>query len=292
MEPDERLFYKIDDYLRGRQSPGDRAAFESELAADPELAALVRQQEQESQALEVLAERDLRIRMNAWERQMPATWTTPVRARRIPMDYLRWAVAAMLVLAAGLWLLQPREQPDEAPIVMQPETPAAKPPVTTTKPNTTPKPRPAPGRPERRPATQPTKDVIADAPRTTPTTAPAKRPTDYAALADEFYRERDFLPNQLSGGSAATKALVVKELLAHSLLKSRKYDAAIPAFQEIANSGKQPYADRAQWALALAYLHQMPQRSSALNQVLRNITARPGHLYYARAKALQARLGR
>ncbi len=287
MNPDELIFHKIDDYLRGRLSPEDRAVFESDMAADLPLAALVRRQAQENQALEVLAERDLRVRMNAWERQMPAT-LTPAGGRH-RRDWMRWAVAAMLVIAAGWWILQrPRGTAVEAPVAGQPEAPVGRP-TTPPKSKPAPKPVPVPNRPERRPDTRPPQEVIADAPTPTPP-APAKRPTDYAALADEFYRERDFIsPKRIGGGLA--KEVIVKELLAHSLLKSRKYDAAITAFQEVVNTRKQPYADRAEWALALAYLHQMPRRNSALQQVLRNIKARPGHPFYGRAMALQGRLG-
>ncbi len=291
MLPDEITFYKIEDYLRGRMSAAERAAFESEMAGDAELATLVRRQQQENQALEVLAERHLRVRMNTWERQRPVTMT-PAGGRYRRLDWMRWAVAAMLVLAAGWWFLQPREKPGEAPIAVQPETPVTKPP-TTTVPKT--KPKTTPARPERRsnPTGKSPQDVIVEAPKTStppPVKPPAKPPTDYASLADEFYREGDFLSGRQARGSGVGKSLVVKELLAHSLLKSRKYDAAVTAFQEIARSGKQPYADRADWALALTYLHQMPRRSGALNQVLQNITARPGHTFNAKAKALQARL--
>ena len=289
MYPDEIIFHQIDDYLRDRLSPAERAAFESTLADDEALAALVRRQEQENQALEVLAERDLRVRMNAWERAVQAPATLKPSGGRYRQDWMRWAVAAMLVIAAGWWMIQRVTPVAEAPVVVQPDGPVTPP---TTVPKTTPTPRttPAPGRPDRRSGTRPPKEVIADAPVPTPTpSAPARRPTDYAALADEFYRERDFVQNR--NGSGITKSLVVKELLGHSLLKSRKYDAAITAFQEVSRSGQQPYADRAEWALALAYLHQMPRRSGALNQVLRNITARPGHPFYTRAKVLQGRLG-
>ncbi len=287
MYPDEIIFHQIDDYLRDRLSPAERAAFESTLAADESLAALVRRQEQENQALEVLAERDLRVRMNAWEREVQAPPTLQPAGGRYRQDWMRWAVAAMLVIAAGWWMIQRVTPVEEAPVAVQPDVPVT-PPTTVPNTTTTPRTTPAPARPDRPAGTRPPKEVIADAPTPAPP-VPAKKPTDYAALADEFYRERDFVNNRT--GSGITKGLVVKELLGHSLLKSRKYDAAITAFQELSRSGKQPYADRAEWALALTYLHQMPRRSGALNQVLRNITTRPDHPFYSRAKVLQGRLG-
>lgn len=314
MQPDEIIFFKIDDYLRGRLSPQDRAAFESDMAADAELAALVQRQKQENQALELFAERDLRARMNTWERQMPPMLAPA--GGRYRLKWVRWAAAAMLVFAAGWWLIR-QTGPVEAPVAVQPQTP-----VTT--PKTNPKTAPPPKQQERRPKTEPSKDVITDASKRpvpgSKTTPPAsvKKTIDYAAIADQFYRERDFFPSQSGGSGAAgydqalqdfkkgrysdilpklrpggkldSKDLKTKELLAHSLLQSRQYDAAIAAFREIVNSRKQPYTDKAYWAMALTYLRQMPERRSELDQVLRNIAARPNHLFYDRARALQARL--
>lgn len=311
MHPDEIIFHKIEDYLRDRLSPQDRAAFESDMAADAELAALVQRQKQENQALELLAERDLRARMNAWERQMPATLTPA--GGRYRLKWVRWAAAAMVVFAAGWWLIR-QTGPVEAPVAVQPETPA-----------TSPKTTPAPKQPERRPKTETPKEVITDAskrpapvPKTTPP-APVQKTVDYAALADEFYRERDFFPAGQSTGSGAagydqalqdfkkgkysdilpklrpggkldSKDLKTKELLAHSLLKSGQYDAAIAAFREIVNTRKQPYADKAEWAMALTYLRQMPGKSAELDRALSRIVARPGHLFYGSAMALRERL--
>ena len=315
MEPDEIIFYKIEDYLRDRLSPSDKAAFEAEMAADAALAALVQRQQQEARALELLAERDLRARMNAWERQMPAALAPA--GGRYRLVWMKWAAAALVVIAAGWWIIDRTATRVEAPVAVQPETPEAAP-------KTTPQSVPAPARPQRRPNSQPPKDVIADAPKPPATapkpspSAPAKKSVDYAALADEFYRERDFFPNQSGrsgaagydqalqdfkkgkysdilpklrpGGKLDSKDLKTKELLAHSLLKSGQYDAAIAAFREIVNTRKQPYADKAEWAMALTYLRQMPGKSAELDRALSRIVARPGHLFYGSAKALRERL--
>lgn len=315
MEPDEIIFHKIQDYLLGRLSPRDRAAFDSDMAADDQLAARVRRQQQENQALELLAERDLRVRMNAWERQMPATTLAPAGGR-YRLTWVKWAAAALVVLAAGWWMIDRTNTPVEAPVAVQPETPQAAPKTS---------PKPAPGRPQRRPNSESQQDVITDAPngpskpRRIPPPVPAKKTVDYAALADEFYRERDFFPAGQSTGSGAagydravqdfkkgkysdllpqlrrggkldTKDMKVKELLAHSLLKNGQYNAAVAAFREIVNSRRQPYADKAEWALALVYLRQMPGRAGELDRALERMVARPGHSFYGKAKALRGRL--
>jgi tetratricopeptide (TPR) repeat protein len=316
MEPEQILFFKIDDYLRGRLSPADKVAFEAEMAADATLAALVYRQKQENQALEVLAERDLRTRMNAWERQAPAALAPA--GGRYRLGWMKWAAAALVVLAAGWWIIDRTTTKMEAPVAVQPvpqETPGKNAPKTT----------PLPTRPQRRLETPSPRDRVADVPKPSVTPGktaplpPAKKTIDYAALSNEFYRERDFfppgqstgtgaagydravqdfkkgkysdlLPQLRKGGKLASNDLKTKELLAHSLLKSGQYDAAVTAFREIVNTRNQPYADRAEWALALVYLRQMPARSAELNRALERIAARPGHAFYGKARALQGRL--
>lgn len=315
MNPEEILFFKIEAYLRDRLSPADRTAFESEMDADPDLAALVQRQQRENQALELLTERELRARMGAWERQMPAT-TLQTSGGRYRSRWIAWAAAAaVLVLIAGWWIVRDTGRV-EAPVVVQPQTPA-------TSPTTVPKSTPKPGRQQQ--PTSPAKDIAdnkpaSPAPAPKPTApAPSKKAIDYAALSDEYYRERDFFPattnpgtgaagydqavqdfkkgkysdllSQLrKGGKFNANDLNVKELLGHSLLKNRQYDAAVNTFREIVNTRRQPYADKAEWALALVYLKQMPAKSALLDRALERITARPGHLFYGKAKALQERV--
>ncbi|MBL7782118.1 MAG: hypothetical protein JNM22_12925 [Saprospiraceae bacterium] len=315
MQPDEILFFKIDDYLHGRLSAADRAAFEADLAADAALAALVQQQRRENMALEVLNERDLRTRMSAWERDLPATPVLQPAGGRYRLRWIGWAAAAVVLLIAGWWFIRP-PQPVEAPVAVQPTTPAA--PSSKT---------PTPARPnEKTPRAEPEKDVAKNTPRReTPTPQPAlpaprEKTVDYAALADEYYRQSTFFPsNSNSGGTGAasydravqdfkkgkyadllsqwkrggklnTNDLKVKELVAHSLLKSGQYDEAVNAFREIVNTRRQPYADRAEWALALTYLKQMPGKEALLQKSLDRILARPGHGFYGEAKALKGRL--
>lgn len=315
MQPDEILFFKIDDYLRGRLTAAELAAFEANLAADAALAALVQQQRRENMALEALSERDLRTRMSAWEREAPATPALQPAGGRYRLRWIGWAAAAVVLLMAGWWFFR-TPQPVEAPVAVQPTIPAT--PSSKT---------PTPARPnEKTPAAEPEKDIAQNAPRReTPTPQPAppaprEKTVDYAALADEYYRQNTFFPsNSNSGGTGAASYdravqdfkkgkyaellsqwrrggklnandLKVKELVAHSLLKSGQYDEAVNTFREIVNTRRQPYADRAEWALALTYLKQMPGKEALLQKSLDRILARPGHGFYGEAKALKGRL--
>lgn len=312
MQPDEILFFKIEDYLHGRLVPAERAAFEADMAADAALAALVQQQRQENTALELLAERDLRTRMSTWERQMPAVPTLQPAGGRYRLRWIGWAAAAVVLVVAGWWFIRPA-QPVEAPVAVQPAPPPSKTPTTV--------------RPEgKTPAANPEKDLAKNTPRReTPTPqpvipAPREKTVDYAALADEYYRQSTFFPsNSNSGGTGAASYdravqdfkkgkysdllsqwkkggklnandLKTRELVAHSLLKNGQYDEAVNAFREIINTRSQPYADRAEWALALTYLKQMPGKEALLQKSLDRILARPGHGFYGEAKALKERL--
>lgn len=317
MNPEEVLFYKIEAYLRGQLPPPEARAFEAEMAADPGLAALVRRQYVERQALDLLAERQLRADMNAWERTAPPDVVPVVSKARNGWSrtagILRWAAAVLALAAAGWWIFQ-RQSPGESPDPAIVQTP---PPLA--RPNTSPETKTPPRPPERKTPATPSREPAVGQPPERTTAAPSVSAPDYAALADEFYRERDFFPAPSKGGQSAAgydralrdfqdghysdvaprlqpgkiadpKNLNVQELLAHAQLKNRQYDAAIAAFQEMANSRQQPYADRAEWALALTCLRQMPRRQALLNRTLNQILAKPNHAFYGKAKALRERL--
>ena len=325
MNRDEQVFDKIEAYLRGKMSAQDAAAFEAELAADPRLADLVNTQRFERQGLEWLVERDLRAKMNAWEReagqQRPQTSLRPVFIRR--WRAAAGAAALLLLGVFGWWLLRPQEDIGGPPPVVtttKPEPPAAAPPKN----------RPAPS--SRPPAGDTGDDRVAGSPkpaRPAPSVPPAPGPresvpapatVDYPALASAYYRESDFIRKTGNGATESPgygqaldsyrsgkyaeaekllgplvklnpNALKTKELLAHSLYKNGRYDEAIPYFRDLSGAKDKAVAERSDWALALALLHKMPAQKALLNRVLDNILANPGHAFYEKAKELKKRAG-
>jgi hypothetical protein len=367
MPNDQRRFDKIEKYLRGKLRPEEAAAFETEVANDPELAALVQQHRLERQGVELLVEQDLLAKMRRWELDAPPVdmeaaglvrprpqappsppdgaapkkepWFPPFPAlqvlyRRVPVAARLAAVLLTAVL--GWWLLRDSATTTNVPTspgpVAKTETPKTQPPATrptqptrpyTRKPGGTaaqPSREPArPGaeKPERPAVTPPTQRPPAQQPATAP-------PPDYAALANEYYRENDFIRPQTGGGGGGLanslydralkdfsggryqdvvrklrpameigpNKLKAKELVAHSLYRNRQYDAAIPYFRQLAASGQAPYAERAEWALALTLLHRQPAKRTLLNQVLNDITADPGHEFYRQAAGLKQKLNR
>lgn len=323
MNRDEQIFDQIEAYLRGNMSAQDAAAFEAELAVDPGLADLLNTHRFERQGLEWLVERDLRAKMNAWERdagqQRPQTTLRPVFVRRW------WAaagVAALLLLGVfGWWLLRPQEDIGGPPPVVtttKPKPPVSTPPKTSVRPSFKPpgshgddrvadSPKPSPARP-------------APSGPTIPEPAPTPATVDYAALASSYYRESDFiqktgngvtespgygqaLDSYRSGKYAEVEkllkplvklnpnALKTRELLAHSLYRSGRFDEALPYFRDLTNSKDKAVAERSDWALALTLLHKMPAQKALLNTVLDNILANPQHAFYEKAKDMKKKAG-
>lgn len=328
MNAAEQRYEQIEAYLRGQLPPGEVAAFEAEMAGDADLTALVQQHRLERQGLELLVERNLFAQMAAWDREMalqpPAMQAK--RGGRSPLGML-WRVAAVLAVAVfGWWLLRESTSgtPDTAaPIVSKKPEIRSKTP-TIRKP-TSPKPIPAPAAPEEE------TDPEAIAEHTPPGSAepsvlpapvyeiPETSAPDYAALADEFYRERDFIPpagtkgggsasyqqaldnyragkysdaasKLLPGAATGTDALLQKELMAHSLYKSGRYEAALPYLLEIIGTRQQPYAQRAEWAAVLTLLHQTKTKKTLLDRILSGILANPQHPFYTPARALKEKM--
>ena len=214
---DELLFDKIEAYLRGKLPPADAAAFEAEIDADAELAALVKTQRLERQGLEWLVERDLLTKMNAWEREAnsagtssgdraPSRATAPVRVTFVRRWWAAGLAAALMIGVFGWWLLQPQDDiGGPSAVVTAPKAgqPAATPPAKL--------PKPAQKPPVSRP--KEAEDRVAETPRpapsdkpapTIPTTKPpAPAAVDYAALASAYYRKGDFMQERdgTSGGN-------------------------------------------------------------------------------------------
>lgn len=216
---DELLFDKIEAYLKGQLPSSEAAAFEAEIAADPELAMLVKTHRLERQGLEWLVERDLLAKMNAWERESngerdSGETSAANRGGAMRVSFVRrwWAAGAAAALMLGVfgwWLLQPQADIGGPPAVVT--VPKTKPPASAT-----PKPKP---RPSQKPPASQQEDAAADdqvaespAPSPRPNTpaptvnppAPASTTVDYSALAATYYRRDDFLKETqgATGGDA------------------------------------------------------------------------------------------
>jgi TolA-binding protein len=320
----EQNFERIERYLQGKLPEAEARALEAQMAADPDFAALVQQHRLERQGLELLVERELLGKMQQWDRETEIfqQTTQPRRGVVRPMRWIMRAAAILLIAFGTYWILEqydPASPETNAPITsVKPEIKPRVPTVRRSKPTPPRQADPAPG-------DQPTSDYAQQDP-TPLDPAPIEEMTgadapDYAALADDFFRERDFLPPKGSkggqAGSAAynqaldkfqdgkytdalsklkpspgsdTDAIQQKELLALSQYKTKQYDSAVANFRDIAASGKQPYAQRAEWGMALTLLNQMPTKKPLFDRVMANILNNPQHLFFEKAKSLEERL--
>lgn len=295
--------------------PDERQAFEAEIARDPELEALVYQHRLERIGLELLVERDLRVKMQAWDRETELLQQLQPQPRRARMRSLTWvlrAAAVVAALAVGYWLLRdrPADVPEAPEVVQTPPKPKKQPPAWR-------EPNQRPGAPAERDG-----DVAQGEQPPAPIEEMASTglAIDYAAVADAFFQERDFLPPRGSkGGSNAylqglknlqegrydditsalkpelsptptADAVQQQELLAVAYYKNQQYAEAEMAFRHIATTNVQPYAQRAEWGVVLSLLKQMPQRQAALQPALDVILRQPEHLFYAKAQQLRERL--
>lgn len=310
---DEQLFDKIEAYLRGKMPPSEAAAFEADMASDPELAAQVQVHRIERQGQEWLVERDLLAKMNTWERDL-----APQTPMRVTFVRRWWAIGVAAMLVAGIfgwWLLRPQTDiGGPSPIANAPKTaPRVMTPTKKT-------PRPAQQAPSSR--TKEEGGAMAETAQQKPLPTAPTNPTatiDYSALADTYYREADFMQQQ-SGSPADPSgygealdsynsgkysdvekllkplqkndrnALKNKELLAHSLYQRGRYTEATAYFRQLAGAKDKVLAERAEWALALSLLHRMPAEKTALSSILNRIVAKQGHAYYSNAVELKKRL--
>jgi tetratricopeptide (TPR) repeat protein len=339
----EALFEKIESYLRGKMNPAERAAFESDMARDAALAALVQQHRLERQGLELLVERDLMAKMRAWD-AAAAVQTAEMTARtgggaakQRPLLWLRWAAVFLLFAGGGWWASQFLES--DRTVASIPSTKKEKSKKTTPPAPSSKKPDAATyndPKPERIEAPKGIEDkTLVTIPESkglrtqaTPTppqehktseAPPASPAVDYAALADDLYESAAWthtreqagadeplygraLTSYRSGDFTQVKKLLepalrlnkdavkTKELLAHALYRDGRYGESVSYFSELSRSNTKSIAERADWALALALLQQMPTKQPLLEKVLDKIAATPGHLYSGKAKALKSRL--
>ncbi len=290
----------------------ERRAFEAELARDPELEALVHQHRLEHIGLELLVERDLRAKMEVWDRETELfQQLRPRRTKTYRLTWMAWAAAVALLLAAGYWFALRESGETPAPAVVQTQTDRKGQPPAWRKPA------------QRNTPNPPTSNEVAQSdlpPAPVEEMQPEGPAIDYAAVADDFFREQDFLlPRGMKGGSAAylkglrslqdgryqdiiqtikpdlsaaptAEVVQQEELLAVAYYQSRQYADAETAFRRIAAAGVSPYAQRAEWGLVLSLLKQMPQRRSALQPALEAILRRPEHPFFANAQQLAERL--
>jgi anti-sigma factor RsiW len=302
MDEQEKLFFKIEDYLQGKLPPAEAQEFEKDIAADPELAAAVKKHRFEQQGLEYLLEQELREKMQAWKAEDSGA-SRPPRPRR-PW----WLLGLFALLAAGLFIyLKKKPEPslltppaieetptgtsetpaDEAPAA--PAGPVAEVPSSSTKPEA-PAPRtaaPPDARAEQILAFHELPEHYQGQVRSA-TPPPSPTALDAALKAYEAGRYAEAIQLLRSGEMSDDG----RELLAHAYLKQGEYAQAARLFREMAQAGySAPVQDRMEWNLLLSLLLRQPSGNAETQALLKKMAAPENyHDYQAKARELAALL--
>ncbi len=310
------LYEKIEDYLKNRLSPEERAAFEAEMNANPELAATVdlhrdlmaatgekdvldlrRQMEEiyREQSAEIVAGQE---KPGATVKEMPQDGGMSVSFRRILMA----AAAAVLVGIIAVTVWNTRQQLPEAPIAQPDTLPTIDPSPTTQEEDKVAELPPSPTKGNKKPHQPqfPTKKENTSSVSGTRYLAMAeeayqkssaewagtlKSGTDRGALSAEKQAEKKFaeqdypaVVNLLSTDSD-TLSPVSTYLRGHANFRLENYAAAAADFRKLLRDDG--YAADAEWYLLLSLLAQKGAEDPEAKQLLKQIRKSDEHPYHA-----------
>ncbi|MCB0581669.1 MAG: hypothetical protein KDD10_20480 [Phaeodactylibacter sp.] len=294
MDANERLFYKIEDFLDGKLPPGEAAAFEREVAADPSLAEQVKLHRFEREGMDYLVEEDLIRKLKAWETHPPEE--KPPKKN----NGLKWGLGLLAaIVAAAFFFLYPGPDPDSgAPADTAPQ--------------------------EEQPGSLPSQGEgpVAGAENRFSLPSPGQPKTELQALSHSSYVFPDNLGQGLrSGGgengsplAAGRRALasgqagqailefrdigpgqspaeyeLAEEYLAHAYYLAGQYDNAARIFRSIAGQSALLTRERAQWFLLLSLVPEYGRNKAEVDALLGEMMA-PGHNFSAEAQKLKGRL--
>lgn len=308
---EQERFYKIEAYLSGELPEAERQDFERQVENDPALALEVEMHRLEHDAMNVLVEREIRGKMQAWAQEGQEV-PKPKRYRWV------WLVAALTGLLLFLWLIWDAGHRDAPP---QPEMPSLEDTSSAGEParpgsadpsaptGTTPVPN-LPGKTEEQPKGG-EKDGRQDAPAVAEEN-PEKG--EYIALVMELYDKPQMPSQQRGGGDGAWRQvrqayksgntreairllqdlsaqdLSVQQWLGHLNFQEQEFGKAAEAFEKIMQSGGQGLAEEVDFELSLCYLAQGGPDSTPFRELLRKMLTEDGHKSYERAKELQEAL--
>lgn len=296
-------FDDIDDYVQGRMSDADRAAFEAALTADPQLAVQVDALRAEATVLRSLRREGLLEKMTEWEGEMPA------KPKVVPLWQRPWmqAVAAAVTAILLVWALWPNFQtkPADTGIADRPGLQDSSSDITA--------------------SNSRSKDTFKEGSEKS-VSPPQKQPpieSPYAELAVRNFNT-DYSSIHLMGESGTQKEQNPLQLAAEAI-EQKKYEKALAylkkvpdgnpddysaaqimagdvyflqkkfalaekAYLQPAQSKKDKFRDVAQWHLLLAYLAIYPQKTGDFERTINAILNDEAHPYNESAKSIRNQL--
>ncbi len=294
----EQLKDKIEAYLSGTLSPEEQTAFETEMSADPDLRERVDWQRLERDAMEVLAEDDLRRDLARWQAELPKAGK--LLSPSSPIRLIFFVVLMLgLFVAAWLWWPRPATQPTDIPPTQR-DTLAPLPVPTDAE-----KGKPIANEPALDKKSPPKHLALA-----LKELGDGYKPDDQTLIRTAQEKVQKGRASSFQNGLTAysegdyQKAIVLlkqvpeddstfiqaNELLAHSFMKTEQYSRAVPVFRRVVATKAIPYSDRSQWYILLAYLADGQEESPEFKQGLQQLVDDKGHDYQKKAKSLREKL--
>lgn len=297
---DQETFERIENYLLGHLNPGEKLAFEAEIAANPALAEEVKLQRLTMPALSALKTEALRTQFDQWKKELEET----IEPAKTPSQGWKWMGVLLFFAGAGwfIWLKSHTSEPDPAPTAPQQ--------IPTQEPTTTP---PAPSPIQEAPVPQPKTQEQAP--------PPADSRAVFAAhlATEELHSIAQPMPGTIRGSSEETvrAALVTLDSLAKkgqfskALEAAQRKENAIPDYYKLPRAAYlqhalghkeaavQTYlkyravnqnADQTDWPLALYYLSAYPAHQAELKDLLLQMQGDSKHPNQANADGLLKKL--
>jgi tetratricopeptide (TPR) repeat protein len=105
----ENFYTKIEDYIKGKLPPSEKAQFEKQVLLDTDLANELAMKRLELESYELLVENTLRRNMSEWQKErktMLVADDKPTLLRLVRSNVFQWATAASILLIAGIFYLK------------------------------------------------------------------------------------------------------------------------------------------------------------------------------------------
>ena len=294
----------LDDYLLGRLDEPARLRVEQRALHDAEFASELNLRRDIVRGIELSGEAGLREKIAAldgalaaqgfFEEKRPALGF--VRGGLFSRKNFRWAAAASVavLLAAATWVFWQNKSTDSEKMAVQPPSTTIGP-DTARRPSSTVHRPPSTGHRPRR-----------DANRYLAIAREAYAPPDYSSLrtvgattptllsaASAAYEKGEFrqvaqLLDTVSAASAFYWQAV--EIRAHAHYRSGQTGQAAQQFRQLANSGRLPFSERAEWFLLICLAENYPRSKHEFEALHHKILTDTGHPFYEETKVLAEKL--
>ncbi len=323
----EALFDKIEAYLIGQMDEAEHADFERQIASDEDLAMEVELQKLEHDAMTLLNQKNLRLKMQEWEAEMPddesdsvlppltvvakdETKSSDIKVIPLSNYWMRFVAAASLILGVvliGLWVNRGTK-----PEVVKVETPKTNDSIPSNPLNQTAKSEENITKSPTLPAEKPVNPQTTLPPQYNELLAYVEANLDdeiknnnvsrsdndgkqdnFKDISDTYkaknYKRALELLQKKPNNSSNT--LAHQEWLGLVNFKLKAYNKALSYFQSLINNQNAAFSkERTQWNIALCYAAQYPNKANELRNILNEIIAEKDNKYFDKATALKSKL--